>query len=336
MCPTPCTTVDYHRDILGQTRTSQTSLFSSHTCRFFCLPTAPQCSGCVEDPTYESIISSYCMADVAMKVQILQAERRNSSKGSHTYSLLLDRRLKVFKANKSVQSLVHTTVEVACNCAILDKALRDDPSSLGRWIVMGKLADGSKLLQVEHLSRIRHPGSALKRAIRAIRRRNPKLCHLSLSEASTLVPDKKSKSFAGQRDQSQQLSVDLLLDDDKLNKRFASRRQVRASQLTQPRISVDGVAHSRTATSRSSLRANNRRALVRRSQSSWSKHIVTEPQTGGHTHIDQFRVPRVASRNKNTGKGNSFSIDSYKPRQDVIIETEKELFSPQTLLPWLR
>ncbi|KAF6768620.1 hypothetical protein AHF37_10825 [Paragonimus kellicotti] len=24
----------------------------------------PQCSGCVEDPTYESIISSYCMADV--------------------------------------------------------------------------------------------------------------------------------------------------------------------------------------------------------------------------------------------------------------------------------
>ncbi|KAF5399570.1 hypothetical protein PHET_06684 [Paragonimus heterotremus] len=88
------------------------------------------------------------MADVAMRVQILQAERRNSSKGSHTYTLLLDRRLKVFKANKSVQSLIHTTVEVACNCAILEKALLDDPSNLGRWIVMGKLVDDGKLLQL--------------------------------------------------------------------------------------------------------------------------------------------------------------------------------------------
>ncbi|TPP65139.1 Secreted frizzled protein 2 [Fasciola gigantica] len=293
----------------------------------------PRCSGCVAEPTFESIVSSYCMADVALRARIVHVSRTNHSTAS-AY-LQLDRKPKIFKLATNARRSPSLNIEVSCDCGILDGALEDEKGRLGRWLIMGKLSADQKTLQVEHLSRIRKQNHGLKRALRAIRRPSSNLCRLTLPNSRH--PGSKSLVNEPVTPEPTTVSIDPP-QANHVNKRATPRLRARA-HMYEPRGNRGSVYREY----RAQTTAPSRRSLVRRSQKySGRPALPMVPYASYATQTPRFAYSVEWPRTTRPFSGHIIGPSGLDPPLDTtitsgnrLLETENDLFAPQNLVPWL-
>ncbi|CAL8095120.1 unnamed protein product [Calicophoron daubneyi] len=299
----------------------------------------PRCSGCVEEPSFESLVSSYCMADIVVRARILRATRTNNSAGS-VYTLLLDQRPKTYKLIGDARQLSYLNFEVGCGCSVLDKVLDTESTHLGRWMIMGKLSEDRKSIKVEHLSRVKKSNLGLRRALRAMRNPSPALCRLSFSEkqsplAQTESPDAQVTAHGNRGRRAPVANYGSA----------RSKRRTRIQTFTQDTyrpVKYTHRPHHYRPTSFShpaNLRTNPRRSLVRRSEAYPDKDTRTTTQAVSN----QMRVSRLVrvgtthQKKEKTNKAITYQKQKVPiPSRGGVLEAEKDLFSPQNLVPWLK
>ncbi|VDD80148.1 unnamed protein product [Mesocestoides corti] len=145
-----------------------------------------RCSGCVDKPTYESAIGSFCIADVVIRAKVLDVKPA-SSPGSRntTFRIRTNGRMGVFKLPKAVSSPANLDFQMTCDCPIVRAAVTR-PKGPGRWLLMGKLHDNRRTLLIQHISQPSWQNTEIKRAIRDIIRRPESLCKVDLMQPSAI------------------------------------------------------------------------------------------------------------------------------------------------------
>uniref|UniRef100_A0A5K3EN28 Secreted frizzled-related protein 2 n=1 Tax=Mesocestoides corti TaxID=53468 RepID=A0A5K3EN28_MESCO len=149
-------------------------------------PKKTRCSGCVDKPTYESAIGSFCIADVVIRAKVLDVKPA-SSPGSRntTFRIRTNGRMGVFKLPKAVSSPANLDFQMTCDCPIVRAAVTR-PKGPGRWLLMGKLHDNRRTLLIQHISQPSWQNTEIKRAIRDIIRRPESLCKVDLMQPSAI------------------------------------------------------------------------------------------------------------------------------------------------------
>ncbi|VDL62024.1 unnamed protein product [Hymenolepis diminuta] len=156
-----------------------------------CIPPNKQrktrCSGCVDKPTYESAIGSFCTADVAVRSKVLDLIPVPSTKGQNTtYRIRTDGRGGIFKMPKNVNKEANLDFRMTCDCPII-KAAMTRSKGPGRWLLMGKLNEDGRSVTVLHLSQPSRQNKGIKRAIKEMRHQPDTLCKVDLTRSSPVV-----------------------------------------------------------------------------------------------------------------------------------------------------
>ncbi|VUZ57438.1 unnamed protein product [Hymenolepis diminuta] len=146
-----------------------------------------RCSGCVDKPTYESAIGSFCTADVAVRSKVLDLIPVPSTKGQNTtYRIRTDGRGGIFKMPKNVNKEAKLDFRMTCDCPII-KAAMTRSKGPGRWLLMGKLNEDGRSVTVLHLSQPSRQNKGIKRAIKEMRHQPDTLCKVDLTRSSPVV-----------------------------------------------------------------------------------------------------------------------------------------------------
>ncbi|KAG5452594.1 Secreted frizzled- protein 2 [Clonorchis sinensis] len=308
-----------------------------------------RCSGCVEKPTFESVMSSFCMADVALKARITSVTRTNSSTGL-LYTLKLGRNPKVLKLNASLSSLSRLLFEVACECNLLEMSSNGESTRTAGWLIMGKLLKDRRTLQIEHLSRIRRKSQGVRRAIRAIRRSEPNLCRLTIPN---VAPEKPVEESLDTLDSTQDIAnispqQDMDLEEDDLLMNSGSKKGPRLHRREERTLRVRKNRNSESMSTaqghfRRNPQSNRRRSLVRRSQVYHKPFISPSTFSGpGSSTNRQWNAGPIKNSRPSAERISQNKIGKRPDsrQNDVtmypLLESEKDLFSPQNLVPWLK
>ncbi|CAI2730622.1 unnamed protein product [Schistosoma spindalis] len=307
-----------------------------------CIPLTQQrrlrCSGCVKEPTFESAISSFCMADVVIRAQIVYINKETTI-NNRSIQLYLDTQARTLKLPKEHINFGQLKIIVDCECNLLDGLVDSMNNRITKWLIMGKLSPSRGVLHVEYLSRINRSNLGLKRALKAMRRPPSQLCKLPISDRlsstnsnnsqintlyqtkSTLA--KRSNTISTQRRVNQPYKYLHSSSFSSLNNSNIDRinRKVPSSMIFHPN---------------SRKKHSTRRLLVRRSQGTLNKH--TESKYLENINQRNENPYRVRSPLTEYSK-NSIHFQPYmqlsKSNEKLPIESENDLFSPQTLSPWL-
>uniref|UniRef100_A0A0X3NSD6 Secreted frizzled-related protein 2 n=1 Tax=Schistocephalus solidus TaxID=70667 RepID=A0A0X3NSD6_SCHSO len=147
-----------------------------------CIPSKKQtkqrCFGCVENPTYESAIGSYCNFDTVVRVKV--QELRSIPNGRND-SYTLQGKVRPFPNKLPPLDVPASKLQyrVDCDCPII-KAAAMQRNGAGRWLVMGNLSADGNVVKVQHLSQIREKNTGIKKAIEDIWSKAKRLCHVDL------------------------------------------------------------------------------------------------------------------------------------------------------------
>ncbi|CAH8565079.1 unnamed protein product [Schistosoma intercalatum] len=307
-----------------------------------CIPLTQQrrlrCSGCVEEPTFESAISSFCMADVVIRAQIVYINKETAI-NNRSIQLYLDTQARTLKLPKEHINFGHLKITVDCECNLLDELTDSMNNRITKWLIMGKISPSRGVLHVEYLSRINRSNLGLKRALKAMRRPPSQLCKLPISDRpsstnsntnqiNTLhqtksTPAKRSNTISTQRRVSQPYKY-------LHSSSFSSLNSSNIDRINRK------VPSSMPFHQNSRKKHATRRLLVRRSQGTLNKHTESKYLE----NINQRNKDSYPVRSHSTEYSkNSVHFQPYiqlsKSSEKLPIESENDLFSPQTLSPWL-
>ncbi|KAH9286473.1 Secreted frizzled-related protein 2 [Echinococcus granulosus] len=155
-----------------------------------------RCSGCIDRPTYESAIGSFCTADVVIRAKVLDLVPTLPSSGHNTtHRIRTTGRVGAFKLPKTLNSVVNLDFEMECDCPIIRAALTRQKGP-GRWLMMGKLNDDRRTVTVQHISQPSRQNAGIKRAIRDIRRRPDSLCKVDLMHPNPVAHSRAISSLS--------------------------------------------------------------------------------------------------------------------------------------------
>ncbi|TNN14628.1 Secreted frizzled-related protein [Schistosoma japonicum] len=308
-----------------------------------CIPLSQQrrlrCSGCVEEPTFESAISSFCMADIVLRAQIAYINKENSS-NSRSVLLYLDRYSRTLKLPKEHINFGHLKIVVDCECNLLDVMTDSINSGSTKWLIMGKISSNRGVLHVEYLSRISRSNLGLKRALKAMRRPPSQLCKLPISDRlpSTNVKNRQLTTLYHTKSTPTRRS-NTINTQNHINQPSNYFYSPSVSSLNNTNIDRTNRKISSPMSSYPNFREKHaaRRLLVRRSQGALNKHTESKYfKNNNHKNKDIYQI----RSNLNEYTKNPIHFQPYmqlsKSDKKLSIESENDLFSPQTISPWLR
>ncbi|CAH8520345.1 unnamed protein product [Schistosoma turkestanicum] len=309
-----------------------------------CVPLTQQrrlrCSGCVEEPTFESAISSFCMADVVIRAQIVYINKETTS-NNRSILLYLDRQARTLKLPKEYINFGRLKITVDCECNLLNELADSMHNKPTKWLIMGKISSNRAVLHVEYLSRINRSNLGLKRALKAMRRPPSQLCKLPISDRMTSTnpnnkqlntlyhtkspPTKRSNTMTIQKHANHPNSYVYSPSFSSLNSSNIDRTNRK-------------IPSSMSSYQNSRKKHATRRLLVRRSQGTLNRQTESKYLKKVNRRIkDLYPVRSPLNEEYST---NSLHFQPYtqssKPSEKLPIESEKDLFAPQTLSPWLK
>ncbi|CAH8542293.1 unnamed protein product [Dicrocoelium dendriticum] len=302
-----------------------------------CIPltnkTSPQCAGCVDMPNYESVVSSFCTSDIALRARLSNtAINRSNISRAASYQIRLAGKVKILKFKSPIRPLWSLNIEIKCECIALKKAFASDGVRPGKWILMGKLSIDQKSLEVGYLSLLRKPETGMRRALQAIRRRNTSLCHLPKSTARARM---NSKILTNVTDSTKRK---YLGDSAALQHILSGPNPAYKTGLLQESVGPVIAAKAKTRYTKPSLmRSSNRRALIKRSQNYYPRVEFT---TDLHLGVGNA-VKKSLGKAKFPTTGKSLQLRKHVNRKKqidgnlLLLEYERDLFSPQNMVPWL-
>nr|VZI06245.1 unnamed protein product [Spirometra erinaceieuropaei] len=147
-----------------------------------CIPSKKQtkqrCFGCVENPTYESVIGSYCNFNTVVRVKVQDLQTITDGRND---SYILRGKFRAFPNKLPAINVPASKLQyrVDCDCPII-KAAAMQRGGAGRWLVMGNFSADGNFVQVQHLSQINDKNTDIKRAIENIWSSGKRLCHVDL------------------------------------------------------------------------------------------------------------------------------------------------------------
>ncbi|CAH8580156.1 unnamed protein product [Schistosoma margrebowiei] len=307
-----------------------------------CIPLTQQrrlrCSGCVEEPTFESAISSFCMADVVIRAQIVYINKETAI-NNRSIQLYLDTQARTLKLPKEHINFDQLKITVDCECNLLDELTDSMNNRITKWLIMGKISRSRGVLHVEYLSRINRSNLGLKRALKAMRRPPSQLCKLPISDrlSSTNSNTNQINTFHQTKSTPAKRS-NTISTQRRANQPY---KYLHSSSFSSPNSSnIDRINRkipsSMTFHQNSRKKHATRRLLVRRSQGTLNKHTESKYlENINQRNKDSYPV---TSHSTEYSK-NSIHFQPYmqlsKSSKKLPIESENDLFSPQTLSPWL-
>ncbi|CAH8854772.1 unnamed protein product [Trichobilharzia szidati] len=307
-----------------------------------CVPLSQQrrlrCSGCVEEPTFESAISSFCMADVVLRAQILYINRQNTS-NSKSIQLFLDRQARTLKLPRERINYGHLKIIVDCECNLLSEAFHSLQNRLTKWLIMGKISPSRGILHVEYLSRISRSNLGLKRALKAMRRPASQLCKLPITEklAPTGMKPNIPNPLHHVKSPPTRRSRLMMKQNQPthLNNHFYSSSPTPLNK-THVRSTARVFPPSKLSNSNSREKHSGRRMLVRRSQGASNKHSESKYSKGTSHNNNLYPVRSVVLEYSKDSMHFRPLMQISKAEEKLPLESENDLFSPQTVSPWLR
>ncbi|CAH8576815.1 unnamed protein product [Heterobilharzia americana] len=308
-----------------------------------CIPLSQQrrlrCSGCVEEPTFESAISSFCMADVVLRAQIIYINKDNTS-NSRSVQLYLDRQARTLKLPRERINYGHLKITVDCECGLLDETMNSLQNRLIKWLIMGKISPNRGTLHVEYLSRISRSNLGLKRALKAMRRPASQLCKLPISDKFPSTNMKHNLPNSLQHIKSTPTRRSYPNNKERYSTQSSNYFYSSPSTLlnkTHINPTVRTFPTSISSHSNSREKHATRRLLVRRSQGTLNKHTENKYVTSTNQNNNDLYPVRSAliKYSKDSVHFKPF-MQISKPEEKLPLESENDLFSPQTISPWLR
>ncbi|CAH8578419.1 unnamed protein product [Schistosoma bovis] len=307
-----------------------------------CIPLTQQrrlrCSGCVEEPTFESAISSFCMADVVIRAQIVYINKETAI-NNRSIQLYLDTQARTLKLPKEHINFGHLKITVDCECNLLDELTDSMNNRITKWLIMGKISPSRGVLHVEYLSRINRSNLGLKRALKAMRRPPSQLCKLPISDRlSSTNTNTNQINTLHQTKSTPAKRSNTISTQKRVNQPYKYLHSSSFSSLNSSNIDRINrkVPSSMTFHQNSRKKHATRRLLVRRSQGTLNKHTESKYLE----NINQRNKDSYPVRSHSTEYSkNSVHFQPYmqlsKTSEKLPIESENDLFSPQTLSPWL-
>ncbi|VDP52423.1 unnamed protein product [Schistosoma curassoni] len=278
------------------------------------------------------------MADVVIRAQIVYINKETAI-NNRSIQLYLDTQARTLKLPKEHINFGHLKIIVDCECNLLDELTDSMNNRITKWLIMGKISPSQGILHVEYLSRINRSNLGLKRALKAMRRPPSQLCKLPISDRlsstntnpnqiNTLhqtksTPAKRSNTISTQRHVNQPYKY-------LQSSSFSSLNSSNIDRINRK------VPSTMTFHQNSRKKHATRRLLVRRSQGTLNKHTESKYLE----NINQRNKDSYPVRSHSTEYSkNSVHFQPYmqlsKSSEKLPIESENDLFSPQTLSPWL-
>lgn len=308
-----------------------------------CIPLTQQrrlrCSGCVEEPTFESAISSFCMADVVIRAQIVYINKETAS-NNRSIQLYLDTQARTLKLPKQHINFRQLKITVDCECNLLDELTDSMNNGMTKWLIMGKISSSRGILHVEYLSRINRSNLGLKRALKAMRRPPSQLCKLPISDRLSSTNSNtnqlntlyQTKSTPAKRYNT--ISTQRRVHQPNKYLHSSSFSSVNSSNIDRINRKVPS---SMTFHSNPRKKHTTRRLLVRRSQGTLNKYAENKYLDNiNHRSKDLYSIRTPSTEYSKSTVHFQPYMQLSKSSEKLPIESENDLFSPQTLSPWLK